>query len=88
MHSVKSTLRVFLFFTAAGFAALCDNTDAAGASADAALERGRHIVEHVAMCVECHTPRDDNGRLIRTQYLRGAPVPVKAPPYPNMKWAI
>jgi mono/diheme cytochrome c family protein len=40
------------------------------------------------MCGECHTPRDETGRLIRSEYLRGAPIPVKAPPYPNMKWAI
>jgi len=40
------------------------------------------------MCVECHTPRDQGGRLIRAEYLRDAPVPVKAPPYPNLKWAI
>jgi hypothetical protein len=40
------------------------------------------------MCVKCHTPRDQGGRLIRAEYLRGAPVPVKAPPSPNLKWAI
>jgi len=40
------------------------------------------------MCVEGHTPRDQGGGLIRAEYLRGAPVPVKAPPYPNLKWAI
>jgi mono/diheme cytochrome c family protein len=54
---------------------------------DGRAERGRYLVERVAQCPECHTPRDGSGNLIRTQFLQGAPVPVKAPPYPNMRWA-
>lgn len=50
--------------------------------------RGKYIVEQVALCVECHTPRDSNGVLLRTEYLKGAPVPVQSPPYPQMKWAL
>ena len=52
------------------------------------IARGKYIVEHVALCVECHTPRDENGILKPTEYLKGAPVPVKPPPYPQMKWAL
>jgi len=48
--------------------------------------RAKYIIENVAMCVECHIPRDETGRLIRKQYLNGAPVPVKGPSYPGMKW--
>jgi mono/diheme cytochrome c family protein len=50
--------------------------------------RGKYIVEHVAMCVECHTPRNEQGELLTSQYLEGAPIPVNPPPYPNMKWAV
>lgn len=50
--------------------------------------RGRYLVEQVALCVECHTSRDNNGVLLRTEYLKGAPVPVQPPPYPQMKWAL
>src|SRR5215813_14345616 len=52
--------------------------------------RAKYIIENVAMFVECHTPRDETGRLIREEYLNGAPVPVKGPPYPYpvMKWAV
>ena len=50
--------------------------------------RGKYFVEQVAMCVECHTPRDGSGRLLRGKYLKGAPVPVKSPPYAHMKWAL
>jgi mono/diheme cytochrome c family protein len=82
MPYLKSAL---LFSAAALFALIRDSGAAAGG---ASIERGKYIVEQMAMCGECHTPRDQSGRLIRAEYLRGAPVPVKAPPYPNMKWAI
>jgi mono/diheme cytochrome c family protein len=52
------------------------------------ITRGKYIVEHVAMCVECHTPRNEQGELLASQYLEGAPIPVDPPPYPNMKWAV
>jgi len=52
------------------------------------VRRGKYIVDQVALCVECHTPRDENGSLKVSEYLRGAPIPVKSPPYPQMKWAL
>ena len=51
-------------------------------------ERGRYIVDHVAMCIQCHTPRDARGELQSTEYLLGAPVPVNAPPFRDVKWAV
>ena len=51
------------------------------------VNRGRYLVDNVAMCIQCHTPRDENGQLLLNSYLQGAPVPVKAPP--NAKnWAL
>ncbi|MGH7785022.1 MAG: c-type cytochrome, partial [Candidatus Binatia bacterium] len=51
------------------------------------MNRGRYLVDHVAMCSQCHTPRDENGQLLLSGYLQGAPVPVKAPV--NLKnWAL
>ena len=55
---------------------------------DESMAKGKYLVDHVAMCVECHTPRNEKGELISGEYLKGAPVPVKPPPYPNMKWAL
>ena len=40
------------------------------------------------MCVECHTPRDEKGELIKSKYLNGAAIPIKGPSYRNQKWAI
>ncbi len=49
------------------------------------IERGRYLVHNVAMCVQCHSPRDENGELIETALLTGAPMPVKSP-FPNRIW--
>ncbi len=55
------------------------NSKSLSAGADL-IGRGKYIAQQVAMYVECHTPRDDDGRFLRTEYLKGTPVPVKAPP--------
>jgi mono/diheme cytochrome c family protein len=39
------------------------------------------------MCVQCHSPRDESGNLIRAQLLKGAPVPVSRPRW-IQDWAI
>jgi mono/diheme cytochrome c family protein len=39
------------------------------------MARGKYLVEGVAMCGECHTPRDGSGNLDRSRWLQGAPVP-------------
>jgi len=39
------------------------------------LEHGRYIVEHVAMCVECHSGRDDHGSIVESERFIGAPIP-------------
>ena len=49
-------------------------------------ERGRYLVENVAVCVQCHTPRSENGDLLFSRMLLGAPVPVTKP-YPLQQWA-
>jgi len=49
------------------------------------VEHGRYIVEHVAMCIECHSGRDSHGNILESERFLGAPVPF-APPWPN-DWA-
>lgn len=43
-------------------------------------ERGRYIAHHVAMCVQCHTPRGADGQLLLDRAFEGAPIPVSKPP--------
>ncbi|TNF58805.1 MAG: c-type cytochrome [Rhodobacteraceae bacterium] len=45
--------------------------------ADAEIARGRYLVEALAHCGECHTPRGPLGELARDAWLTGAPVPGK-----------
>jgi mono/diheme cytochrome c family protein len=58
---------------------------AGGAAADVA--RGKYLVEGVAVCGQCHTPRDTNGNLDRTRWLQGASVPY-LPSKPDVDWPI
>jgi mono/diheme cytochrome c family protein len=37
-------------------------------------ERGKYLVEEVAKCQECHTPRDDEGNLNMQAWMQGAPI--------------
>ena len=59
---------------------------AKGSSAPGNAERGRYLVENIAMCGQCHTPRDGRGDLIRSQWLKGATIPVSNP-LPDRLWA-
>lgn len=51
------------------------------------IARGKYIVEGVAGCGYCHTPRDKNGELDRNKWLLGAPVfyqpAQRVPGWPN-----
>jgi cytochrome c553 len=53
---------------------------------NAELERGRYLVENVAMCVECHTPRNERGELREDAWLAGAPIWIR-PVAPIQNWA-
>ena len=50
------------------------------------VEHGRYLVHDVAMCPQCHSPRDEYGNLIESKMFEGGPVPVR-PPWAN-DWAI
>lgn len=51
------------------------------------IARGKYIVEGIAGCGDCHTPRDRNGDPDRTKWLEGAPVFFE-PAKPVPGWAI
>lgn len=42
-------------------------------------DRGRYIVERVAMCGECHSSRDQAGVILPETRLQGGPLPVQVP---------
>jgi mono/diheme cytochrome c family protein len=72
-----SGMAVFLVLTAAFLSIAADDK----------VERGKYIVHHLAMCIECHTPRTADGRLIESEELHGAPIPVPAPSWVS-DWAV
>lgn len=53
---------------------------------DAQVERGRYLVEDVAMCGECHSPRDSRGELEHDKWLQGATIWIM-PIHPDTNWA-
>lgn len=57
------------------------------AGGGSAVERGRYIVENVAMCELCHTPRKVDGEPDRGHWLGGGPAQLR-PAYPSPYWAI
>jgi len=49
------------------------------------VEHGRYLAENVAMCIECHSRRDNAGNILQSEIFEGGPIPF-APPWPN-DWA-
>jgi mono/diheme cytochrome c family protein len=50
------------------------------------VERGKYLVEDVAMCGECHTPRNSRGDLKYDAWLQGASTWIR-PVAPIQNWA-
>ena len=84
------TLRGRVFFSGLLLAALAASvglTRAKTTSADKTeIEHGRYLVEEVAKCAECHTPRNAQGELDSHAWLQGAPIWI-TPVRPNPNWA-
>lgn len=52
-----------------------------------AESRGQYLTEQVAMCVQCHSPKDDAGGVIPNRKFQGAPIPVVSP-FGAQDWAV
>jgi mono/diheme cytochrome c family protein len=50
------------------------------------MERGRYVAQQVAMCVQCHSPRNERGELQQASLFDGGPIPFKSP-FPGQNWA-
>jgi mono/diheme cytochrome c family protein len=51
------------------------------------VARGKYLVENVAMCSQCHTPRDGAGNLDRSRWLQGGPLWYQ-PAHPVPDWPL
>jgi mono/diheme cytochrome c family protein len=89
----RLSLLSLLAFAAALFPAAAQDKPAGNAKGGASaggqsqIERGRYIVESVAMCELCHTPRTENGEPDRGHWLAGGPAQLR-PAYPSPYWAL
>ncbi len=59
----------------------------AGQGTQGDVEHGHYLVDNVAMCSECHTPRDGAGNLDNSRYLQGAQIWI-TPVHPTTDWAM
>jgi mono/diheme cytochrome c family protein len=75
-------LSAFLFAIAATWVIPQSDAQAPAAS----LARGKYLVEQVARCGDCHSPKDAKGEPVAGKELRGAPLSFK-PNAPAADWA-
>jgi mono/diheme cytochrome c family protein len=79
-----------VLFAAAVFASTQTSKQTApnssSSSGQSQVKRGKYLVEEVARCTECHTPRDAQGNLDNSRALQGAPVWI-VPVHPDHNWA-
>ncbi len=88
-HALR-TLLVLAILSYVGVAAQNESrkpTQTNGSSNTARVARGKYIVEDVAMCGQCHTPRDNNGAIDRTKWLDGASLWLQ-PSRPTQDWPL
>ena len=51
------------------------------------VARGAYIVNSVAMCPTCHTPRTSDGQLNQSEWLQGGPI-IYMPAQPTSNWPL
>jgi mono/diheme cytochrome c family protein len=73
-------------------AASANSAASGGGKGDAQIARGEYLVKAIGQCGDCHTPMNDHGQYIMTQWLQGkklefgplTPMPVWADTSPNI----
>jgi mono/diheme cytochrome c family protein len=78
------TLVLLLVLSLAGIAAYVPTAQSGGDQPN--VEHGKYLAENVAMCIQCHTPRDETGNLLMDHRFEGAPVPFQSP-WSDSRWA-
>jgi mono/diheme cytochrome c family protein len=76
-------MRSMLMFAATGLVLVTMTMPMRGQ--DAKIERGKYLVEEVARCQECHTPKTETGEFDKTQWMKGATL-VGVPATPVKGW--
>jgi hypothetical protein len=92
LHSVSivntpATIGTIVYGVAAAVLASASSLSTHRSHETSSMEYGRHIVESVAICIQCHSPRDQDGRLIEGRAQMGAAIPL-ASPFRRTAWAL
>lgn len=82
---MKTYLKTFLTLSILILAAPWLKSADSGEAADDQIRKGRYLAMGVAMCVDCHSPKLDNGLLDSGKILKGADVTI-APIKPVPDW--
>ncbi|HEY2459625.1 MAG TPA: c-type cytochrome [Candidatus Acidoferrum sp.] len=86
MNMRQAVVLAGVVLLAAVGASISRSQKAPAAAEKSEVERGKYLVEEVAKCAECHTPRDAQGNLKANAWLRGAPIWIR-PVGPIGNWA-
>ncbi|HUO34289.1 MAG TPA: cytochrome c [Candidatus Acidoferrum sp.] len=88
MQAMRSAILAAFILAISGFAVAwaAPQHAAKPAAKQSDVDRGRYLVEEVARCPECHTPRDSKGNLERDKWLQGASIWI-LPVHPTQNWA-
>ncbi len=84
-QSLNGLVRYISAFAILGSYILFNSAIIAYASS-ADIRYGRYLVTRVAMCADCHTPKDTHGQPILSRWLQGSPIDFK-PLHPVPGWA-
>jgi mono/diheme cytochrome c family protein len=73
---IKNVLVMFLLLVGVAGAGFGQNKPAAAGSRrdEGSATRGEYLVNNVAVCSQCHTPRNSTGAPDRSKWLEGAPL--------------
>ena len=77
MKRSKATFGVLGVFLAV--VAVSAQTSQVATPASSPVARGEYLTTRVAMCVQCHSPRDEKGEILESQRFSGAPIPFTSP---------
>lgn len=74
MRASVLVFSLLLFLGARSSVIVSGSQKASARISDNDAARGRYLVEEVAKCAECHTPRDAENQLDRSRWLQGASI--------------
>lgn len=86
MRTLGTMLACCMTLTAVAAKAADDEARDAARERQALVDRGSYLVYRVAMCVQCHSPRDEQGGMLPHHKLEGATMPLQSP-FQYQLWA-